>query len=431
MKSTLTPRLFFLSFAVTSIGAILFLLISQAMGAPSSNEDLLPEFADKPWASDLCQSNMTKHTKSVSFFEWHCDVETLKEEAQGSRITNTFSIPSGMMARRAQFWKRIYTVFDNHEYVLHTSAYPEVIIGFATAANEKLSRKEVRKQRKHYRNILKSMDKISPERWSLSQKNIARAMAHISDRNKFTKAANSLRTQRGQKTFLKDGLAISKKYLPHIKSSFRAEGVPEEISYIAFVESSFNTRARSKVGASGIFQIMPNVGRQYMRVDQKGGIDERNDPIKAGKVAAKIFRANLRLTKSWPLAITGYNHGAYGMKRIAKRLGTSDLAVMIEKYHRGTFGFASKNFYIQFLTMVSIMENENQYFETSLSTPVLAYKNHKLKKSRSPKWISKNFNTPMSDIIKLNPDISSHKLKRNSRLPRNYIIKVANHQRSD
>jgi len=434
MKNYLTTKLYIYSISLVIASVTLFMITSGKIKMPmfssgKPNPNLIT-FQEKPWKQDPCKAERTIIKGPVATFTWDCSTETLLEEAKKTDLTTEFTINSGLIARRVNFWKRIYLVFSSDEYVLHSSEYPEVIFEFATPLQKRTSAQQVRsqlgKRRLHYRRLTHKMHltRHRPAKWNIEQKRIARKMSHIRDSDKYKKVSISLRRQRGQKDFLENGVATSKIYLPHIKRDFKKVGVPQELAYIAFVESSFNLKAKSKVGASGIFQIMPRVGREYLKIDRSHGIDERNDPIKAGIVAAKIFKENYRITNSWPLSITGYNHGPYGIKKIKKKLGTSDLVKMI-KYHKGkSFGFASKNFYIQFLAMTEIMENEDEHFSNLDHQVPLAYSIHKLEKSRKLRWIERSFNTRISSIKKLNPDLSHRTFKR-QRLPKGYIVKVA------
>ena len=97
-----------------------------------------------------------------------------------------------------------------------------------------------------------------------------------------------------------------------------------------------------------------------IRVDSV--LDERLDPITATHGAARYLREALEKLESWPLALTGYNHGIAGMERAARRLGTKDMAVIIEKYKSRTFGFASRNFYVSFLAASDVNADPERYF---------------------------------------------------------------------
>lgn len=112
-------------------------------------------------------------------------------------------------------------------------------------------------------------------------------------------ASRNIRSQLGQKDFFVGGLKASGRYLPHMEKIFLEQGLPIELTRMPFVESSFNVKAESKVGASGIWQIMPRTGRAYLKVTHN--IDERNSPLKATKAAARILRRYNRALKSCPL----------------------------------------------------------------------------------------------------------------------------------
>jgi membrane-bound lytic murein transglycosylase D len=104
-----------------------------------------------------------------------------------------------------------------------------------------------------------------------------------------------------------------------------------------------------------------------MRVDHV--IDERNDPWIATVSAARLLASNYQRTHAWPLALTGYNHGVGGMERAVRQFGTRDMATIIERYQSRSFGFASKNFYAEFLAALEVEENAERYFGKLLRDP--------------------------------------------------------------
>lgn len=168
-----------------------------------------------------------------------------------------------------------------------------------------------------------------------------------------------LRTQNGLRDALEDALFVSGRYLPRMKDLFNRLGLPEEIAYLPFVESGFNKRAVSKVGASGIWQFMPYTGKLFLRVDDV--VDERNDPMRAAEAAARLMKQNYNMLGDWPLAITAYNHGTTGVARAARDTGSRKIADLIEQYESKTFGFASKNFYACFLAALHVAKNSEVY----------------------------------------------------------------------
>ncbi len=105
--------------------------------------------------------------------------------------------------------------------------------------------------------------------------------------------------------------------VPGLKKIFRAEGVPPELVWQAEVESSFNPEARSPVGARGLYQFMPATGRSF-GLDQ-GPPDERLNPSKSGRAAARYLKKLYRRFDSWPLALAAYNAGEGRVGRNLKK----------------------------------------------------------------------------------------------------------------
>jgi len=128
----------------------------------------------------------------------------------------------------------------------------------------------------------------------------------------------------------------------------------------ANVESSFDAEAISPAGAIGLWQLMPETARRYLRVDEE--VDERLQPAKATRAAAAYLRTAHDALGSWPLAITAYNYGLNGTRRAVDALGTRDLGTLIERHESPAFGFAVKNFYVQFLAAAHVAMNQPYYF---------------------------------------------------------------------
>ena len=116
----------------------------------------------------------------------------------------------------------------------------------------------------------------------------------------------------------------------------------------------------AEVGAAGLWQFTRSTGRRYMRIGHV--VDERLDPFTATVAAARLLQHNFKVTGTWPLALTAYNHGASGMRRAARRMGTKDIDKIVREYKSRTFGFASRNFYVGFLAALEIDSNPEKYF---------------------------------------------------------------------
>ena len=97
-----------------------------------------------------------------------------------------------------------------------------------------------------------------------------------------------------------------------------------------------------------------------MRIDHI--VDERMDPYISAEAAMSLLEYNYRVLGTWPLALTAYNHGAGGIARAVREMGTSDIEVIVANYKGRRFGFASRNFYAQFLAVNDVEKNSKKYF---------------------------------------------------------------------
>ncbi len=119
-------------------------------------------------------------------------------------------------------------------------------------------------------------------------------------------------------------------YVERLKPIFRAEGVPEQLVWVAEVESTFNPRARSPAGAVGLFQFMPATAQQYgLSLEPH---DERILPEKSAMAAARYLRYLYGRFGSWDLALAAYNAGEGRVGRLLRADGAktfSDITVKL------------------------------------------------------------------------------------------------------
>lgn len=279
------------------------------------------------------------------------------------------------LRKNVNFWVAIYTRYYTHQGLIHDAKYVDVVYDVIDLSGPGSGRHLVAKKR--WRDVLLSLHRKQvnhlywPEGLTEDERKVAKLFENIDEPNKFLAAAHRkrLRFQSGHRDHFVEGYRQSGRYLQLMEEIFRKERMPVELTRLPFVESSFNLKARSKVGASGIWQFMRSTGKLFIQVND--AVDERNDPIRATEAAAKLLRLNYESLGTWPLAVTAYNHGRKGMMRAVRKVGSEDLTDLLRDYRSRSFGFASSNFFAGLLASIEAEKNAEKYFGPVQRVPVL------------------------------------------------------------
>ena len=288
-----------------------------------------------------------------------------------------------------EFWKLVFTRYSIADVIFHDPLEPMKIYKVVQIPESASARQLIEAER----------DRINAE-------------------NGITAEENRVRWQRGIKERFAQGLQRSQIYMKQMQRIFAEESVPGDLAYLPLVESSFYPGARSQAGAVGMWQFIRSTGKEFLLIDKH--IDERRDPLDSTRAAARFLKQNYEALGNWPLAITAYNHGRQGMVRAVSEVGSDDLVEIIHSYDGPAFGFASKNFYAEFLAALEVAREREEHFPDLEYYPPLFLEEIELNRPVSIAALLKPVGISRQQFLEWNPALSP----RLSEVPRGYRVKV-------
>jgi membrane-bound lytic murein transglycosylase D len=212
---------------------------------------------------------------------------------------------------------------------------------------------------------------------------------------------NYFSSSRGQKVFMY-GWKRAGRYRPMIERVFREEGLPVELIHLAQAESGFMPRALSPKAAAGMWQFIRFTGGLY-GLESSNERDDRLDPEKATRAAARHLHDLYRKTGDWYLAMAGYNCGPLCPERAVQRTGYADFW---ELCRRNALPKETKNYVPAILAMAIIAKDPAAYgFPAIDQDPELAFDSVHLTAPTSLALLADAADAPVSDLRDLNPSI--------------------------
>ena len=199
---------------------------------------------------------------------------------------------------------------------------------------------------------------------------------------------------------MKRYLSRSSRYLPKMKAILKKHGLPEDLVYIALIESGFNAKALSRARAVGYWQFIRGTGRRY-NLQQNYYVDERRDYIASTEAAAKYLKALYNLFGSWYLAIASYNVGENRIKNLVMRHYTRDFWQLAKdkRLPRET-----ENYLPKFLAARLIAKHPEKYgFDDVVYEPPLDFKEVTFAKGINMKSFAKYVGMSLRELKALNP----------------------------
>ncbi len=322
-----------------------------------------------------------------------------------------------------RFWEKVYGTYTSRQGILHDKEHLDIIYGLVnlvawnTPGAAKINKKLVKLGRQHYKDILSRLARgIKPR--TKEEKRIA-ALFRKAGNPSFRRARDNIRLQIGQKDHFIQGVIRSGAYIGAIKRILKKKGLPLELAYLPHVESSFNPRAHSKADAVGLWQFTKSTGRDYLVINDV--IDERYDIYLSSVAAADFLKENYRQLESWPLALTAYNYGRAGMVRAKRRYGS--YARIFTSHNTGTFKFASKNFYSEFIAALRTARKLERDPSIIRDRP-WANATVRLPGYAAVRDLLRYFGVSREDFIRLNPALLKPVLEGKKYAPKGYLLRL-------
>ena len=354
----------------------------------------------------------------------------------------TFSCPPSLMPR-VSFWVEVFSRWDTNTAIFHDKDAPQRV--FSTLRRKDGCRRirngdSADRERKRLKRELKSIaSRIKAGRSLTSDQTRLYSSFKGASAAELERSSERIRCQSGNKNRMRKALEQFHIYRPTILDALEKQNLTPELQYLPFVESAFDPKALSHVGAAGLWQIMPATGRKLgLIVDSR--VDERYDPRSATYAAALYFRNSvddlsetafenghsIEAKNLNPFVVTSYNYGVRGMQRAIKQVGL-DYERLLEEYKSPNFQTAVKNFYASFLAARFVAKNSELFFEGLMdarSGVTFSHSPVTLKRATSIKRLTKTLSLKSDDLRALNPALKNVVWKHKALVPKGYEIRL-------
>lgn len=193
-------------------------------------------------------------------------------------------------------------------------------------------------------------------------------------------------------------------FIPLIREIFREEGLPEDLALLPLIESGFRVDAKSPKKATGLWQFMASTGTLYgLRVNK--WVDERNDPVKSTRAAARHLKDLYNTFGTWPLALASYNAGSGRVKRALASTGSSDFWEMGQSR---ALKAETRNYIPKFMAALIIAKNPEVFGFTFSEGPSIRYDIVEVPGGMELAGIVKDAGTDYRSLRGLNPELKSN-----------------------
>ena len=219
-------------------------------------------------------------------------------------------------------------------------------------------------------------------------------------------------TKRG---FMENALGRASMYMPMIRQVFAEEGVPSDLAYLAVIESGFRNEANSKAKAVGMWQFIRSTGRIY-GLNGNAWLEERRDPIKATRAAARYLKRLYQISGDWYLAASSYNAGPLTLDRAIQNVGSRNFWDLARSRWLRT---ETKNYIPELCAAILVGRNPERYGLRIVPLTPYSYETVAVSSMTSLTVLARCADTDAATLKALNPE-----LLRGSTPPGSYLLRV-------
>lgn len=208
-------------------------------------------------------------------------------------------------------------------------------------------------------------------------------------------------SSKGRDTF-ESALVRSGRYRDMIRRVFKEEGIPQDLIYLAQAESGFKPLALSRARARGMWQFMASRGVGY-GLRRNWWVDDRQDPEKATRAAARHLKDLYNQFGDWYLAMAAYNSGPGNVQQAVRRTGYADFW---ELYKRNVLPAETKNYVPIILAMIILSKNPAQYgLDDVQPEPAEQYDVERVNYPVDLRLVAECVDAPVDQLVDLNPSL--------------------------
>jgi membrane-bound lytic murein transglycosylase D len=323
------------------------------------------------------------------------------------------------------FWTRVYTEVDSRAGYVHDNRNLNIVyekLQFKWYSSREDQERAIEQAIQRYQRALRGLAESNTENLTDDEKKVLVLWGGDTTPDVLQTAEGNVRFQRGQADRVRDGIVRAGAWEDYIRQTLRDAGLPDALAALPHVESSYHPRVRSPIGAAGLWQFTLFTGKHYLQIDQV--LDERYDPLKSTQAAARLLERYYSVLKSWPLAITAYNHGMSGVRRAVRETGSTDIGDIVRNYRGPRFGFASRNFYAAFVAAMDVTGRSRQYFGELERHPPEGDRIVKVPAFVPVASLSQHLDVDAALLKKLNPSLQHAVWNGSKYVPKGYDLRL-------